>query len=50
VALVVAGAFLTSEAVLSHVRRIGWSGSYGWKRTLAIALGAGAIIGGAIRL
>jgi hypothetical protein len=50
VALVVAGAFLTSEAVLSHVRQIGWSGNYSWQRTLAIALGAGAMIAGAIRL
>jgi hypothetical protein len=50
VALLVVGAFLISEAVLSHVRRVGWGGDYRWQRTLAIALGAGAMIAGAIRV
>jgi hypothetical protein len=50
VALVLIGAFLISEAILSHVYRIGWSGDYGWQRILAIACGAGAMLAGGIRL
>jgi hypothetical protein len=49
-ALVVIGALLISEAILSHVFAIAWSGTYGWQRVLAIVLGAGAIVAGAIRL
>jgi hypothetical protein len=50
VAWVVFGALLMVEAILSHARRVGWSGDYGWQRVLAIALGAGAILAGAVRL
>ncbi len=49
-ALIVVGVAVVAEAVLSHVYRIGWSGEYGAHRLLALALGAAAIVCGAIRL
>ncbi|HEY2283576.1 MAG TPA: hypothetical protein VGH60_08520 [Solirubrobacteraceae bacterium] len=49
-ALIVFGALLIAEAIVSHVYRIAWSGDYGWQRVLAITLGASAIIIGAYRL
>jgi hypothetical protein len=31
-ALILAGAALIAEAIMSHVRDLGWSGHYGWER------------------
>lgn len=47
--LIVAGTALIAEAIMSHVRHVGWSGHYGWERVLAIAVGVVAIVVGAVR-
>ncbi len=48
--LAACGGFLIFEAILSHVRRVAWSGDYGWQRVAAIAVGAGAIAVGGLRI
>lgn len=49
-ALILVGAALIAEAIMSHVRDVGWSGHYGWERVLAIAVGVVAILLGAVRV
>jgi len=48
VGLIVAGALVIAEAILSHIYRVGWTGEYGWHRVGAIVIGALAIVIGAI--
>lgn len=48
--LIAGGAILIVEAILSHVRRIGWSGDYGWQRITAIVVGACAVLVGGTRV
>ena len=46
--LLACGAFLIAEAILSHVRRVGWSGAYGWQRVAAILVAANPLTGHAV--
>jgi hypothetical protein len=50
VLLLAFGGFLILEAILSHVRRAAWSGEYGWQRVMAIAVGAAALLVGALHV
>lgn len=48
-ALILVGGVLVAEAIMSHVRDVGWSGHYGWQRVLMMAVGVLAILAGAAR-
>ena len=48
-ALILVGGVLVAEAIMSHVRDVGWSGHYGWQRVLMMAVGVIAILAGAVR-